>query len=1085
MKRKSWPILLLVLAVAVALFATLPQASSQSIVPQLRLHRGTFDATAPNLAKSHQTDQLLAPAAGPYAIVQFRGPITPADQKALADLGLETIEYVPDFAYIVKGTADQLAKVAELKTVYAQIPLTLADKVSPAFLEMIQMGRTELGLVYVVSWDANSDLMAADFAQLPFDINGNLTVDQLLSVAALESVRWIEPRSTPRLLNDYARNIGGVNSVWQSTAPLYGTGQVVAVADTGLDTGNLGTLSTDFSGRVIATHVLAPDGDWADQHGHGTHVFGSIAGNGALSGSNPAAHNYTTSFAGVAPEANIVVQGFEVGSTGIVTGIPEDYYLLYAQAYNDGARIHSNSWGDTTGPITDTAAAYGGYPYGAQRTDAFIWDHPDMAIFVAAGNSGRDGAPGALGFCTGGNGVVDPDSLLTPGTAKNVITVGASESNRSTGGAGGSPWMLLNLCFGTQPIATDTIANNINGMAAFSSRGPTDDGRVKPDIVFPGTNIVSSRSHNENAGTLWGVHELNPDYVYSGGTSMATPLTAGLGALARQWLTLNGATNPSAALLKAVLLNTTESMGAGQYGTGTTREIPANTPNTVNGWGRADIGFIVPPNHYKLWFDDHTAGLNSSDSVTYNHTTSQPLTVLNSTQPLRVMLVWTDPAASLSASAQLVNDLDLVVTGPGGEIYRGNAHATGDRVNNVEGVIINNPPTGVYQVTVTAFNVPVSSQPYALVVSGPFVELPTPTPTATNTPTPTNTPTITPTPTNTPTITPTPTPSMCNGSNNVRINFQPANIVPPAGYLIDSGSVYGTKPGGCTYGWSTTVVTENRQQTHPGSVAPNIQHYTLAYMQNGSTNAYWEMAVPNGLYMVHLVAGDAGITSQTAGSNIDFAMAIEGGLWLEALTTNNQRWVSGGGVVYVSDGRLTINNHPGSSGNRLNFVHITRLNALPTGFRAKVNFQPLNNINVPGYLIDHGAAFGIQNSGYAYGWSQANNNSAYYNTNQAIDQRYSTLLYMQDKTVNYTWEMELPNGTYVVHLVAGDPLSTDGDYRIAAEGVTAINGIPISTLRALENTVVVTVTDGRLTLSNLPNSVYNRLNFVEIIQVNP
>ena len=87
------------------------------------------------------------------------------------------------------------------------------------------------------------------------------------------------------------------------------------------------------------------------------------------------------------------------------------------------------------------------------------------------------------------------------------------------------------------------------------------------------------------------------------------------------------------------------------------------------------------------------------------------------------MLVWTDPPASLSASAQLVNDLDLTVIGPGDVQYPGNAAASGDRVNNVEGVMIANPPPGAYVVRVSAYNVPIATQPYALAVGGPLAEM--------------------------------------------------------------------------------------------------------------------------------------------------------------------------------------------------------------------------------------------------------------------------------------------------------------------------------------------------------------------------
>jgi subtilisin family serine protease len=611
----------------------------------------------------------------------------------------------------------------------------------------VQRDDEVIGRVRVIGWPDDAGEMAQELAALPFAVTDVLTQEQLLAVAELTAVRWIEPLTQPKLLNDYARTIMDVNSVWQSHA-LFGNGQVVAVADSGLDTGNQASLSPDFAGRVIASHILAPGGDWGDQHGHGTHVVGSVAGSGAQSGANPAASDYTNSFAGVAPEASIVVQGFEADVNGEVTGLPQDYYELFDQAYADGARLHSDSWGEYTGPITDTEASFGGYPYGAQRTDDFIWEHPDMTIFVAAGNSGADGVPGPLGFCFD-DGVIDPDSLVSPGTAKNVITVGASESNKDEGPLQGAIWLLLGICFWTNPIAGDLIADDIVGMAAFSSRGPADDGRVKPDITAPGVNIVSNRSHDPAASTLWGAYD--DHYSYSGGTSMATPLTAGTGTLVREWLTGQGAADPSAALVKATLLNTTEDMAPGQYGEGATQEIPFDRPNSVAGWGRASLGFVSPAPYYRLWFDDHTTGLNTGESVNYSHTMARPLQVVTSTQPLRFMLVWTDPSASLSAAAQLVNDLDLVVTGPGGPYY-GNNISTGDRTNNVEGIIIDNPPIGSYQVSVTAYNVPISSQPYALVVAGPLSNDPLPFPTSTVTPTltPTGTPTTTPTATSVP-----------------------------------------------------------------------------------------------------------------------------------------------------------------------------------------------------------------------------------------------------------------------------------------------------------------------------------------------
>ena len=762
-----------------------PLVAGQSLTPKLHLHRGSFDAQMTQLEASSELSEWQSSASGSYAIIQFQGPIAIADRVALEQTGVEILEYVPDFAYVVRGTAVQLNNATQLTNVYAQTPFTLADKLSPPLLRAIEQGKEQLGNVRIVAWSHARHELALELTALPFDVTGNLTQEQVLAVAGVTAVRWIEPTTQPQLQNDYARNIMGVNNVWQNS-PLFGNGQIIAVTDSGLDTGNHGTLSPDFAGRIAATHILVPGEDWGDQHGHGTHVAGSIAGNGAQSGSNPGNSDYINSFAGTAPEAELVIQAFEADANGVITGIPNDYYQLFDQAYADGARLHSNSWGDNTGPITDTEASFGGYPYGAQRTDEFIWDHPDMSIFAASGNSGVDGVPGPLGFCTG-DGVIDPDSLISPGTAKNVVTVGASESNKDQGPLQGAIWLLIGLCFWTQPIAGDLIADNINGMAAFSSRGPTDDGRFKPDITAPGVNIVSNRSHDPAAGTLWGAYDAN--YSYSGGTSMATPLTAGMGALVREWLMGQGATNPSAALVKAMLLNTTEDMAPGQYGVGTTQEIPYTQPNSVAGWGRASLSFVNPAPSYTLWFDDHTTGLGTGGSVNYSHTVTRPLQVLTSTQPLRIMLVWTDPPASLSASTQLVNDLDIVVTGPGGTYY-GNEVVTGDRLNNVEGIVIDNPPIGQYQISITGYNVPISSQPYALVVAGPLTNLPLPTPTATPTssatptPAPTNTATATatnsPTFTSTPTSSPTTTPTSTNTATATPTHTSTPTSIPPS-----------------------------------------------------------------------------------------------------------------------------------------------------------------------------------------------------------------------------------------------------------------------------------------------------------------
>ncbi len=161
---------------------------------------------------------------------------------------------------------------------------------------------------------------------------------------------WVDSYTPPQLTN----NIGGgqimrANDVRQSLG-LFGAGQIVAVADTGLDVGNPTTLHPDIRGRLIKGYCLGRPSpcDWSDHDAHGTHVAGSVLGNGSASGSTPASHQYGGSFAGVAPEARLVMQSIEA-SDGSLSGIPDDEGDLMRQAYKDGARIHTNSWGGPTG----------------------------------------------------------------------------------------------------------------------------------------------------------------------------------------------------------------------------------------------------------------------------------------------------------------------------------------------------------------------------------------------------------------------------------------------------------------------------------------------------------------------------------------------------------------------------------------------------------------------------------------------------------------------------------------------------------------------------------------------------------------
>jgi hypothetical protein len=155
----------------------------------------------------------------------------------------------------------------------------------------------------------------------------------------------------------------------------------------------------------------------------------------------------------------------------------------------------------------------------------------------------------------------------------------------------------------------------------------------------------------------------------------------------------------------------------------------------------------------------------------------------------------------------------------------------------------------------------------------------------------------------------------------------------------------------------------------------------------------------------------------------------------------------------------------------------------PTGggaFSASINFQPSGAPAFAGYSIDGGAAFAERGNGLSYGWNKATTVRDR-NSRRSPDQRYDTLAFMQNSTNrSAVWELTVPNGSYSVRIVAGDPTSTSSRYRIAAEGALVLSGTPTSANRWIDRTATVTVSDGRLTISNGSGAVNNKLCFIEV-----
>ncbi len=675
---------------------------SASAGPPIRLKAATIDT---GKAEPVPRGQARGLAARRYFIVQFKPGAGKAFREQAAARGAKIISYLPEDAFLVEALPRQLAGLRRLDSVQWTGWYRPEYKVSPSLKKEIKDGEAPEWLTVLVFRSANLRETLAALAQegirpegyaagkrfhyLKVRLGSRVRPER---IAALESVAWVEARRPFRLVEaspitgDVPADIMNLEEVWGEG--LDGAGQIVGICDTGLDVGINGPpLHDDFEGRVNATYALGRENDWSDDHGHGTHVAGIAVGDGTMSASGV--------FRGAAYGAGLVFQSAYVDENDPVGGIPTDLTPLFEQAYDDGARIHSNSWGSPD---------RGRYSVYSQQVDQFMWDHPDMLIVFAAGNDGID---------FNANGVIDEDSLYSPATAKNCLAVGASENVRESGGLSILTWWWLG--YEADPIASDYISDNEDGLAAFSSRGPCDDGRIKPDLVAPGTDIISCRTQDSVGYALadyntWGVYD--DYYVYMGGTSMSAPAAAGSAAVARQFLVERaGISNPSAALVKAALMNGAYDMVPGQYGTGAEQEM-TDRPNNAEGWGRIDLyASLFASSEHEVSFVDAQPGLSTGGSADYEFVVGSPGVAF------RVTLAYTDYPGNPVAAVQLVNDLDLVVIDSGGATHYPNRLAHADDTNNVETIDIAAPEAGVYVVRVGATNTPFGPQPYALAVS--------------------------------------------------------------------------------------------------------------------------------------------------------------------------------------------------------------------------------------------------------------------------------------------------------------------------------------------------------------------------------
>ncbi len=627
-------------------------------------------------------------------IVQFVGPIKDSWLRRLKNTGAEVVTYTAMNAYVVRASA-RVAK--ELASSFKENPFVQfvgdyepAFRLSPALREarMMTAGATEKITVQVIDGEdaeatiANLKAMASEFVSERRVLNyHNIELDvpaaRLDQIARMDDVFAVEERNHRRRMDEAQGQIVAGNL--SGNLPT-GPGYLTFLANKGFTSAQFASFAvnvvddaTSLTGHPdLPTSRVAfmnnPTNQTGAQGGHGFLNANIIAGFNNGTGStveDASGFNYGL---GIAPFAR-------VGGTAIFGATASSPTSWENTAYGQGARVSSNSWGfqtSTGGPVAR-------YDTNAQEYDRIVRDAQSgvgglqqLTVVFAAGNDGSAS-----------------NTVSSPATAKNVITVGAGENVRQTGTDGCG--------------ITNAGADSANDVISFSSRGPVNsaggDGRIKPDIMAPGTHIEAGVPQSNYDGSSV-CNQFFPAgqtlYGWSSGTSHSCPAIAGGAALVYQYFLNNALAAPSPAMVKAYLMNSTARM----TGVGANDTLPSNN----QGMGRMDLGRAFDGTARLI--TDQTQVLGAT-GATYQVTGS----VSTTSQPFRVTLAWTD-APGPTTGAPYVNNLDLEVT-IGGVTYKGNVFSggasisggTADSKNNVESVWLPAGTSGSFTVTVRATNI--------------------------------------------------------------------------------------------------------------------------------------------------------------------------------------------------------------------------------------------------------------------------------------------------------------------------------------------------------------------------------------------
>lgn len=683
-----------------------PQPTYESLPADLR--NFNLDFTAPQPAR---------PRAGLY-VVQFAGPIRDEWLDGLRQTGARIISYVPFNAYVVHAGDRTVSRLQRFQR--RNLFVQFVGDYEPAFRlsPQLQVARRDAGdalvdvTVQVIDGpDADGTIESLRNAATTFladsevlnyrNVEITVPASSLTAIARLDGVFAVEERTVRKLLDEaQGQIVAGSLSGGLPTGPGYlsflsskgfTSSQFTSFAVNVVDDSQSLTGHPDLPSSRIAFQNN-PSSQVGAQGGHGflnSHIIGGFNNGTGAAVEDASGFNYGL---GIAPFAR-------VGVTAIFGPISASSSTWESTAYGQGARISSNSWGFINLFRYDTnAQLYDRIVRDAQTGTAGL---QQMTVVFAAGNDGS--AANTIG---------------SPGTAKNVICVGAGENVRQTGTDGCG--------------IANSGADNAQDVIGFSSRGPVNsaggDGRVKPDIMAPGTHIEAGvPQSNYNGSSV--CNQFFPAgqtlYGWSSGTSHSCPAVAGGAALVYQFFLNSGLAAPSPAMVKGYLMNTATRM----TGVGANDTLPSNN----QGMGRMDLGRAF----------DSVAKVALDQSVVLGasgQTHQVTGSVSDTSQPFRVTLAWTD-APGPTTGAPWINNLDLEVTANGqtfsGNVFSGGNSITGgvaDTRNNVESVFLPAGTSGSFTITVRATNIAgdgvpgnadTTDQDFALIIYNGTQQVPT------------------------------------------------------------------------------------------------------------------------------------------------------------------------------------------------------------------------------------------------------------------------------------------------------------------------------------------------------------------------